>query len=146
MRLAPELGENGMASFSDQLQAIANRRKAALSAAVRTSVLEMASEMARLSPVDTGRFRASWTVSLGTPAPAPAGLRFSAGSLAGLQIGASLSAWQPGETIYVTNSLPYARQLEMGSSRQAPAGMVRVTIADFRARFAANVAAALREG
>lgn len=32
---------------------------------------------------------------------------------------------------YLTNSLPYIEALEYGSSRQAPQGMVRMTVADF---------------
>ncbi|NTX09022.1 hypothetical protein, partial [Myxococcus sp. CA040A] len=37
-----------------------------------------------------------------------------------------------GDTVYVTNNLPYARRLEFGHSAQAPRGMVRVTVARLR--------------
>jgi hypothetical protein len=34
-----------------------------------------------------------------------------------------------GESIFFTNSLDYAKKLEFGGSRQAPTGMVRITVA-----------------
>lgn len=38
-----------------------------------------------------------------------------------------------GQTIYITNSLPYSRRLEYDEwSKQAPMGMVRVTIAELK--------------
>jgi hypothetical protein len=42
-----------------------------------------------------------------------------------------IGSWRWGEIIYLTNSLPYARRLEYGWSKQAPAGMVRITVANF---------------
>ena len=48
-----------------------------------------------------------------------------------------------GQTIFITNSLPYAYRLEYdGWSRQAPAGMVRVTVVEFAQRFERAVRAA----
>ena len=37
-----------------------------------------------------------------------------------------------GATIYLVNNLPYAVRLEYGWSKQAPAGMVRITAAEFQ--------------
>lgn len=132
-----------MASFADQLRRIAEKRKAAIETAVKSTVLEMHASMVRMSPVDTGRFRASWSIGVGAPGPLPAGLRFDAASVAALQVRGDLADWQPGQTIYVTNPMPYGPKLENGWSKQAPAGMVRVTIADFRARFSERLAEAL---
>lgn len=96
-----------------------------------------------LTPVDTGRARASWGVSIGPPElgkfpppgeysnPNPLDLT---GGLAGLG---------PYQEVWVTSNLPYIRVLEYGGypnparggegkvsggySKQAPRGMVRVT-------------------
>lgn len=38
---------------------------------------------------------------------------------------------KPEQDIYITNSLPYAIPVEYGWSSQAPAGMVRVTVAEW---------------
>ena len=37
-----------------------------------------------------------------------------------------------GDVIYLTNNLPYAVPLEEGYSKQAPAGMVALTVQDFQ--------------
>jgi hypothetical protein len=88
-------------------------------------VLLMAEVDARLkmkSPVDTGRFRASWTIGVGQidTSVAPAG-----GTVA--QAEPRIPAITMGATYYHANSLPYARRLEYGWSQQAPGGMVRLT-------------------
>ncbi len=36
-----------------------------------------------------------------------------------------------GDSIYLTNNLPYAKVIEGGSSTQAPSGMVKVTALEF---------------
>jgi hypothetical protein len=36
-----------------------------------------------------------------------------------------------GHTIYIVNNLPYANALENGHSKQAPSGMVKVTLQEF---------------
>jgi hypothetical protein len=40
---------------------------------------------------------------------------------------------QAGEVIYLVNNLPYGPSLERGHSRQAPTGMVGITVAEFQA-------------
>lgn len=89
------------------------------------------------SPVDTGRFRANWMFGKGqintdTSAPPDPSGSATLGRLQA-QIGQAVT----GDVIYITNSLPYAQRLEMGWSKQAPAGMVRVTMADLPARIEA---------
>ena len=88
-------------------------------------VLLMAEVDARLkmkSPVDTGRFRASWTIGVGQidTTVAPVG-----GTVATAE--PRMPAITMGQTYYHANSLPYARRLEYGWSQQAPGGMVRLT-------------------
>lgn len=80
-----------------------------------------------------GRARANWNVSLGTP---DLSVTFDidasgAGTVArgATRIGTDTN----GEDAYIVNSLPYIRPLEYeGHSRQAPAGMVRVTVAEWQ--------------
>lgn len=79
-----------------------------------------------------GRFRSNWNIGLGdfgtdtSEAIDGAGQTISKGS-------AKLQGLQPGQTFYLTNSLPYAIRLEYGHSQeQAPKGMVRLTVAEFQ--------------
>lgn len=100
--------------------------------------LDFLSGVVKKSPVDTGRFRANWQVSAHAPLrtavskldPKPRGTGPDA--LALNQAGAALRQLKPYGVSYVQNNLPYAQRLETGWSRQAPAGMVALTLAELR--------------
>lgn len=99
---------------------------------VRKVSLDVGKAIISRSPVDTGRFRGNWnysTVSINTGTSSGAD---KTGASAIGKIQAGLSSWKPGETIYITNALPYAQRLENGWSQQAPAGMVRLTVVEFQ--------------
>ena len=85
----------------------------------------MAKKIIRLSPVDTGRFKENWLTAIG-----------EANTSIDLPSGAGLTPivklLRLGDTIFFTNSLPYAFRLEFGWSNQAPRGMVRITVADWQ--------------
>lgn len=77
-----------------------------------------------------GRFRANWIVSLGGPTAATTATPDKAGQ-ATIAKGITVITHADGEQdIYIVNNLPYARALEYGHSKQAPAGMVRITLAE----------------
>ncbi|WEH89790.1 hypothetical protein PX669_05755 [Acinetobacter soli] len=80
------------------------------------------------SPVDTGAFRANHRVSVGSvdqSANESEKDKSGAGTISkGLQ---NLVALKPFQTVYLSNSLPYALKLENGSSDQAPLGIYKVT-------------------
>ncbi|MEB6589621.1 hypothetical protein MXM82_10810 [Pseudomonas asiatica] len=78
-----------------------------------------------------GRFRSNWQLTTGAPAAGEIEEIESAEATLGRIIAAAgdLSA---GEVAFIVNNLPYAIPLEYGHSSQAPAGMVRVTVADFQ--------------
>lgn len=91
-------------------------------------VLVMAEVDARLkmkSPVLTGRFRASWTIGAGQIDPSVAPEAPAGGTVALPE--PRIPAITMGQTYYHANSLPYARRIEYGWSKKAPAGCVRVT-------------------
>jgi len=79
-----------------------------------------------------GRFRANWQLTIGTAA---SGNIDAVDANGGKTITAAVEALQDfesGPTIFIVNNLPYGARLEYeGWSRQAPAGMVRVTVAEF---------------
>lgn len=93
------------------------------------------------TPADTGRARASWTIAIDRPdrsvaapgihpdlqgaAPSP-----GAGDTAASGISGVLAQLKPGEyrPIWISNNLPYIEPLETGHSKQAPSGMVGLSI------------------
>lgn len=84
------------------------------------------------SPVATGRFRGSWTISWDSPDTAV--LADGGGVVPFTPQGLPAP---PGDfpVAFINNSLPYGPRLEDGWSAQAPIGMVAVTLADLEALF-----------
>lgn len=89
------------------------------------------------TPVDTSTALSNWQVSLEAPnysfinAYVPGYLGYTAGQSAAevLRIGQMILAKKkPGQTIYITNNAPYIRDLNSGSSKQAPAGFVEASV------------------
>lgn len=97
--------------------------------------MEVLSRVVLKSPVDTGRFRGNWTVSLNSPdLTVTEGVDPSGGAT--IARGSSvITGMEEPEVIWVANSLPYAWRLETGWSKQAPQGMVGVTVAEIEAMF-----------
>lgn len=112
---------------------------------VRLSSLKMLESIDQKSPVGDptmwsspapagytgGQFRANWMYSIGSP-------DFSVTSSKDPSGGESMRKAQAtnytmGDKIYISNSLPYAYRLEYeGWSSQAPNGMVRISVVEFR--------------
>lgn len=117
------------AAFKRAFSALLEKTKVKAETAVRKCALDLGASMVRMSPVDTGRFRGAWmygnaampTDQPNTPTPEASMGRINVG----------LGDWRSGQTIYMVNNLPYARRLEYGWSKQAPAGMVRLTVQNY---------------
>lgn len=82
------------------------------------------------SPVDTGRFRGNWIVSNNTPDMSTKTQTDKSGSRVINEGTTKISTfdYKTQSTIYIQNNLPYANRLENGWSKQAPKGMVSITV------------------
>ncbi len=80
------------------------------------------------TPVDTGRARANWNLTIGEPAQG-----WSEGASGQPAMG-DLARWDGTKSIWIVNNVPYIEFLENGSSKQAPAGMLQVAVANIRAK------------
>jgi hypothetical protein len=99
---------------------------------LRAAVLETDSLLKQASPVDTGRFRASWQVGENA-APggiAPLGNYGTTPPLTRIGYGQE----RIGNVYSVHNNLPYAEPLANGSSKQAPSGWVQGAAKDVQGR------------
>ena len=118
-----------MGTFADQLQAFAEKTKVSMETVVRKSALELLTGVVSLSPVDKGRFISNWMTSVSTKNSSTVLTEDKTGGPSFARFGPALSGWMPGESIYITNSLPYAYRLEYeGWSKKAPNGFVRITV------------------
>lgn len=83
-----------------------------------------------------GRFRGNWQVSFDRPVENAID-RIDKTGRATLAAGnAVLAEFEAGKytSIWFTNNVPYARRLEYGWSKQAPAGVVRVVVAEINSK------------
>jgi hypothetical protein len=87
-----------------------------------------------------GRSRANWAISVGTPgssaAADPEGGVKTKDKISGLQEAegfAAMATAKPGGTIWIYNNVRYIKRLEDGHSKQAPVGMVAVSLVEIAA-------------
>jgi hypothetical protein len=80
-----------------------------------------------------GRFRGNWQFSIDAPVTGELDRIDRSGNETIAELKAQVAALTVGQTAYIVNNLPYAIPLEYGHSTQAPGGMVRVTLARFKA-------------
>ncbi|ALI04387.1 hypothetical protein C1Y08_20575 [Pseudomonas sp. FW306-02-F02-AA] len=79
-----------------------------------------------------GRFRGNWQFSIDTPAEGVLDQVDPSGNVTIAVLRAQVQALTIGQTAYIVNNLPYGIALEYGHSKQAPGGMVRVTLTRFQ--------------
>lgn len=133
--------------FAENLNKICARAGDKAQTVVRKTALELQGLMIERTPVDSGRAKGSWQAGVGVVNTAEG----SADSTGASSLGRSqtvLDTWKPGQKIYLTLSLPYAKVMEYGQygnppgsangpktiggySRQAPAGMVRLAVQSY---------------
>lgn len=79
-----------------------------------------------------GRFRGNWQFSIDTPADGMLDQVDPSGGVTLAKLRLQVGQLTAGQTAYIVNNLPYAVPLEYGHSKQAPGGMVRITLARFQ--------------
>jgi hypothetical protein len=129
-------------SFEDQLRAFQVKTERKLSAVARKVALEIFRRVIFKTPVDLGGARANWQASIGSPASGTLDTVDKDGNATVAKANAVIAAAKSGDTIYLANNLEYIVKLEDGGypdgpktvggfSRQAPAGMVALTVQEF---------------
>lgn len=127
-----------MSRWSIPLEQLARKANASVDRVGRQATFQLFNAVQLRSPVDTGRFRGNWQVTSGAPAPGVRNTTDPTGAIASTEAAKALSI-PVGGVVYFTNNLPYARRLEYGYSRQAPAGMVRLSVREFDAAVKAAI-------
>lgn len=126
-------------AFADDVRKFALKADESVDRTVRAVTLSLFNSVIRDTPVDSGRARGAWETTVGQPSSSvPERLDKS-----GQQAMAEVSANTPkgaGQETYIANNLPYIEELEYGSSKQAPAGMVRVNFARVQKNLADAIA------
>ncbi len=134
-------------SFNDDLSAFQRKYKRNADLIVSKILIDLATRLVEKSPVGDanywvspappgyvgGRFRANWQYGAGAADTDTSEKTDSSGASTVSVIVGKVGSEPGGKIHYITNSLPYAKRLEGGwSKRQAPFGMVALTVQEFR--------------
>lgn len=112
-------------SFND----IVHRVEGDIDFKVRALTLGIFGSIIKMTPVDTGRAKGNWQCTIGSPASSETDTLGENAALTAMIQSVPRGA---GQCVFLTNNLPYIRRLEYDAhSQQAPAGMVRISIARF---------------
>lgn len=120
-----------LGSFELDISKWVSKAKGNVDLVIRKISLDLFKRVIMKTPVDTGRLRGSWSVSIGAIAPATIQLNDKSGSATISRVTAATLNLKAGDVITMVSNLPYSRRIEFGYSKQAPAGMVRISIAEF---------------
>jgi hypothetical protein len=129
-----------VSNFALDIANFARKARINIDVAHRKICLDLLSSLIKKSPVDTGRFRGNWQVGymrINGATDSPDDKNGGAAIGRGLSVLSSISV---GGVVYLTNSLPYAIRLEYGWSKQAPNGMVRLTLIEHQSNLRALLA------
>ena len=126
-------------SFAADISSFVERTGLRADQVLRKVGLDGYGGLQRRSPVDTGRFRANWRISidqtdLTTTEDDSSGEAGSPPTSDELAVATStLEKARFGQSIHLSNNLPYAGPLENGHSQQAPNGIVSQTLLELQA-------------
>jgi len=102
---------------------------------VKKIALEVLSRLVLKTPVDTGRARGNWQVTVNSPATTWEDTKDKGG---GATIGKGTSVIMAEDDLphfWITNNVPYITRLEEGHSDQAPTGMAENTVNELKVIF-----------
>jgi len=115
--------------FAQDIKKWSDQALAGIARTQRAACLEMAKAVINDTPVKTGRAKANWQAGLNK---APSGVieqNDPSGEATLAKIQKVLAQMKQGDRFILVNNLPYAQELEDGSSRQAPNGMLKQNLA-----------------
>ena len=125
------MAKSGTAEFTAQVRKFNRTAQEKLAKQLKRVCLKAFESIVQKTPVLTGCARGNWRVSFGTELPRSFSItvRDAGGSKAvSLASSVIMASATVGTRVNITNSVPYIMRLEHGYSRQAPQGMVRVTV------------------
>lgn len=140
--VAIELSEQSKAKFNSSLERYLSSVKVNRKKAITKLAGGILTDISKLSPVDTGRFRAAWHAGYRALKQRPPAIKPASPLLGpvdpiaiaqGEAKGFAVLKDEAGQTEFTCrNGVRYAPYLEAGASNQAPRGMVRVTLDRYR--------------
>lgn len=112
--------------FARRMRKIAANLEGNSEELIKRVALAVDSNVVIATPVDSGRARSNWQAAIGTPTRSKVEPRSAAATIAEAQ--GVIEGYREGDTIYLSNNLPYIRRLNEGWSAQAPKSFVQIAI------------------
>ncbi|HUS74348.1 MAG TPA: hypothetical protein VMY06_14915 [Sedimentisphaerales bacterium] len=141
---------DNLAQFNSEITHFAKSIPGKVTVMQKKVVLEALRRLVEKTPVDTGRARGNWQATIGSPAEGQVGgnwpktggppkterppLRPEDNQVIAKGL-AALVGLPPFQVVWISNNLDYIEELEHGSSKQAPEGMLAITIEELRNMF-----------
>ena len=126
--------------FSVQIDVAFERMMEHLRMVIRAIALEALKRIVLRTPVDKGRARGNWFVSIGGSAPIEITTQTDKNGSVTISRGSEIIGTYENQDgfpiISIYNNLPYINRLETGYSGQAPEGMVAITAAELQTEVA----------
>ena len=126
---------DNLAQFNREIDAFARKVPDRAVLVQKNVTMEALRRLVFKTPVKSGRARGNWQVTINDPATGQLDVLDVDGSMtiaAGL---AALAGLQPYQIVWISNNVDYIERLEHGHSKQAPEGMLAVTVEELRAMF-----------
>lgn len=120
-----------LGNFELDIQKFVAKAKGNIDIVIRKIALDLFRRVIMKSPVDTGRFKGNWQVAIGSIPAGVLAIDDKTGSATISKMTAAVLGLKAGQVIYLVNNLEYALPLEYGHSKQAPAGVVRITVQEY---------------
>jgi hypothetical protein len=151
---------NDVRTFNLQLDAFARKVGVSGTTVAKRVAFDLFGRIVRRTPVLTGRARASWTITTNGPGNGDTTPNITvqgpfSKAIVGRAIKVAVNAFQmqrltalqvnQGDTIWISNNVPYIVALEEGHSRQAPAGMVALSVEEVNIKMSALVQQGIRD-
>jgi hypothetical protein len=116
-----------MASFDSVIDGWTSNVETMLDNILQDVVIDIGIAIVKITPVKTGRLRGNWQLTINSQATASLTTPDPDGSSTINEIISKAESLTSGDIAYIANNVLYGRDIEYGSSRKAPRGMVRVT-------------------
>lgn len=121
-----------MADFFDTISQWVEETEQAIDNTLQTLTIMVGETLVNLSPVDTGRFKGNWQLSIGDTTGASLIREDKSGFATINEMRSKVGGFTAGQIAYIQNYVLYGYDLEYGSSKQAPDGVLRITAARFK--------------
>lgn len=129
-------------SFTLDMKKFTDKANKNIDLVIGKVIIDVSNEVIKRSPVGDasywvspapagyvgGRFRGNWDYGIGSAPSAEFDVIDSTGSISNDRIKTKLRKDNAGKIHYIVNNLAYAQRIEDGWSRQAPQGIVKLTV------------------